>query len=115
MQLPDVLHEQDGEIRVKGHRISLYHIITAYNEKWITAEGMVFHYPTLSLDEIRKVLDFYQANEAEVDEYVRAYKEELRRQEALYSGKGPTKEELLRRLEEKKRQQPQPNPRAEAG
>jgi len=115
MQLPDVLHEQDGEIRVKGHRISLYHIVTAYNEKWIGAEAMVFYYPTLSLDEIRKVLDFYHANRAEVDEYVRACKAESRRQEALYSGRGPTREELLRRLEEKKQQEPESSPRAEAG
>lgn len=113
--LPNVLHEQDGEIRVKGTRISLYHIITAYNEKWMTAESMVFHYPTVSYHAIQSVLDFYQVNQTAVDQYVREYKAELQRQEALYSGQGPTREELLRRLEEKRRQESRSGPQAEAG
>lgn len=115
VQLPDVLHEQDGEVRVKGHRISLYHVVSAYNDHGITPEGMVFYYPTLSYDEIKKVFEFYYANQAEVDEYARAYKAELRRQEAIYSGKGPTREELLRRREEKRNRESQPGPQAEAG
>ena len=72
--LPDVLHESDGEIRIKGSRITLYHIVTAYDEKWISAHMMVFHYPTLSLREIEQVLAFYEANKAAVSEYVREYK-----------------------------------------
>jgi uncharacterized protein (DUF433 family) len=68
--LPDVLHEIDGDIRVKGHRISLYDIVFAYNEHWVGPHAMVFYYPTLSLDEIQKVLAFYQANQAAVLEYV---------------------------------------------
>ena len=32
VQLPDFLEEGDGEIRVKGHRITLYHVLTAFNE-----------------------------------------------------------------------------------
>jgi len=69
--LPDVLHEVDGDIRVKGHRISLYHIIAAANKHWISPEAMVFYYPTLSYDEIQEVFAFYQANRVVVDAYVR--------------------------------------------
>jgi len=69
VKLPDILHEQDGEIRVKGHRITLYHIISAYNQHGIGPHAMVFYYPTLSLHEIKQVFDFYHANRKEVDEY----------------------------------------------
>jgi len=96
--LPPILEEVDGEIRVKGHRISLYHVITAYNEKWISAAAMVFHYPTLSLFEIEKVLEFYHANQQAVLEYVAAYKEEMKRLEATFA-KGPSRAELIARFE----------------
>jgi uncharacterized protein (DUF433 family) len=94
--LPDVLHEIDGDIRVKGHRISLYHIIAAYDEQWIGPEAMVFYYPTLSYDEIQKVFAFYRANQAAVDEYVRKYRAEIDRQRA--TGKTLDVEELRRRF-----------------
>jgi uncharacterized protein (DUF433 family) len=94
--LPDVLHEMGGEIRVKGSRISLYDIVTAYNERWIGPEAMVFYYPTLSYVEIQKVFAFYRANQAAVDEYVREYTAELDRQRA--AGKTLDVEELRRRL-----------------
>ncbi len=94
--LPDVLHEIDGEIRVKGHRISLYDIVTASDEQWISAEAMVFYYPTLSYDEIRKVLAFYEANRVAVDEYVRQYRADIDQQRA--AGKKLDVEELRRRI-----------------
>src|SRR5262245_37596234 len=93
--LPDVLHEIDGEIRVKGSRITLYHIITAHDVHWIGPEAMVFYYPTLSYVDIKKVFEFYHANQAAVDEYVRAYRAELDRQRA--AGKTLDIEELRRR------------------
>jgi uncharacterized protein (DUF433 family) len=95
--LPDVLHETDGDIRVKGSRISLYHIVTAYNEQWIGPHAMVFYYPTLSLVEIQKVLAFYHANQTAVDEYVREYRAEIDRQRA--SAKTLNVEELRRRFQ----------------
>lgn len=94
--LPDVLHEIDGEIRVKGHRISLYHIIAASNEHWISPEAMVFYYPTLSYDEIRKVFAFYEANRSAVDEYIREYTADIDQQRA--AGKTLDVEGLRRRL-----------------
>jgi uncharacterized protein (DUF433 family) len=94
--LPDVLHEVDGEIRVKGHRIGLYDIVTASDQHWISPHAMVFYYPTLSLDEIEKVFAFYRANRAAVDEYVREYTADLDRQRA--AGKKLDVEELRRRM-----------------
>ncbi len=95
--LPDVLHESDGDIRIKGSRISLYHIVTAYEEQWISAHMMVFHYPTLSLREIQKVLAFYEANRAAVGEYIREYKACIDQQRA--AGKTLDVEALRRRFQ----------------
>jgi uncharacterized protein (DUF433 family) len=55
--LPDVLEEVDGEYRVKGHRITLYIVISAYRNG-IVPHAMVFYYPTLSLAEIERVFAF---------------------------------------------------------
>ena len=78
--LPDILEEVGGEYRVKGHRITLYHIVTAHDERWIGPHAMVFHFPTLSLYEIEKVLEFYQANQEAVLDFVRQYRAVLDRQ-----------------------------------
>ena len=74
--LPDILHEVDGTYRVKGTRISLFDIVTAYNERWIGPHAMVFYYPTVSLYDVEKVLEFYHANAAAVDDWVRRWKAE---------------------------------------
>lgn len=84
MKLPDFLTEWPcGEIMLTGHRVSLYHVISHYNEG-CTAEALHELFPTLSLDHLKQVLAFYQENRAEVDEYVRRYREELERQYAEY-------------------------------
>ena len=106
--LPDILEEVDGEYKVTGHRITLYHIVTAFNERWIGPHSMVFHYPTLSLYEIEKVLEFYRANQEAVLDYVRRYKAVLERLEATLS-KGPSKAILLARLEARMKEQAAPS------
>jgi uncharacterized protein (DUF433 family) len=95
--LPDVLEEMGGEYRVKGSRITLYHILSAHNEHWIGPHAMVFYYPTLSLDEIEKVLEFYHANQAAVDDFFRRYKAVLDQQRA--TGNQLDVEGLRRRFE----------------
>lgn len=107
-QLPDVLEEVDGEYRVKGHRITLYHVVTAHSERWIGPHAMVFYYPTLSLHEIEQVLAFYRANRDAVDDYVRRYKAVLERQEAELP-RGPSRAELLARLEARRTGQAAPS------
>ncbi len=95
--LPDVLHVADGDVRVKGHRVSLYHIVTDANEKWMGPEALVFHFTSLSLDKIEAVLAYYESNRGEVDEYVREWKAEAERLERTLP-KGPSMTELLARL-----------------
>ncbi len=77
MTLPDFLIEAPyGEIRLAGHRIGLYHLVSHYREGF-SPERLHQEYPTLPLDLIRKVLDFYRENRAEVDAYVERYQEEI--------------------------------------
>lgn len=105
MELPPVLHHHpDGEIRLVGHRISLYDVINAYGLGF-PAEALVFRFDTLSLRQIEQVIEFYHANEAEVDEYVEAYRAELQRQyeEARAAGHAHTVEELMERFRARQR------------
>ena len=72
MQLPDFLTAApDGEIRLTGHRIGLYHLVQRYNEGE-SAEMLACVYPTLPLALVHKLLAFYLDNRPEVDAYVAA-------------------------------------------
>jgi uncharacterized protein (DUF433 family) len=83
MTLPDFLVELPyNEICLKGHRINLYHVISVHVERGFGAEQLHDEYPTLTVEELNNVLEFYRHNRAEVDEYVRGYREDLDRQEA---------------------------------
>ncbi|MGP0064314.1 MAG: DUF433 domain-containing protein, partial [Isosphaeraceae bacterium] len=67
MDLPEFLtrHEK-GEIRLTGHRIDLFHVISQYNEGY-SAETILDQYPTLNLPMIQDVIAFYRDNLADVD------------------------------------------------
>ena len=98
MTLPDFLVDHpDGEIRVTGHRIGLFHIVRYYNEGY-SPEMLSEQFPTLSLALIHKVIAFYLENRAEVDDYVAKYEVELEQQRSA-APKGPSLAELRRRLE----------------
>ena len=70
MDLPEFLtrHEK-GEIRLTGHRIDLFHMISHYNQGY-SAEMLLDQYSTLNLPLIQKVIAFYGNNPADVDAYV---------------------------------------------
>ena len=75
--LPTCLHwHPDGEIRLVGHRIGLYHFIYYYNQGF-TAEMILCQFPTLELAVIHKVIAFYLDHREEVDCYVAQYQAEL--------------------------------------
>lgn len=98
LPLPHFLEEVDGEYRLKGHRVSLFNVVGAYwdgLEPW----AMVFHYASLSLHEIERVVEFYHANRAAVDDFMRRYQAALDRQRA--AGKTYDRDELRRRYEAK--------------
>ena len=70
MDLPEFLtrHEK-GEIRLAGHRIDLFHVISHHNE-WYSAETLLDRYPTLNLPLIQRVIAFYRDNTADVNAYM---------------------------------------------
>ncbi len=96
MNLPDFLQRGSlGEILLKGHRISLYDVVTHYNAGY--SELMLAEtFPSLSLDLIRDVISFYRKNEQEIDEYVAGIQAECDRLRA--NGKHLDLEKLRERF-----------------
>ena len=83
MNLPDFLRTDDfGEILLKGHRITLYHVMKQYN-LGMTPEEIVDYLPTLNLEKVNRVIEFYHTNKVDVDRYVQETRAELDRQEAV--------------------------------
>jgi uncharacterized protein (DUF433 family) len=98
MELPDFLtRHKYGEIRLTGHRIGLFHVVERH-QYGDSAEAIQGHFPSLPLEQVRRVLAFYEKSRAEVDAYVAACRAEIERQEAP-PRQGPDLAELQRRLE----------------
>jgi uncharacterized protein (DUF433 family) len=73
MNLPNFLTwHPDGEIRLTGHRIGIYHLLCYYNEG-DSAEMLACRFPTIPLPLVHKVLAFYLENRSEMDVYVKEY------------------------------------------
>jgi uncharacterized protein (DUF433 family) len=101
MNLPDFLEAGSlGEVRIKGHRVYLLHIVEDYNDG-SSVEMLADEFDTVSRDVIEKVVKFYLDNKPEVDEYVARCHEEMDRNYAAT----PKIDlgELKRRLEQKGR------------
>ena len=72
MKLPEFLEAGSlGEIRIKGHRVYLLHIVDDYNDGFSVGR-LADEFDTVSRDVIEKAVNFYLDNKAEVDEYARA-------------------------------------------
>jgi uncharacterized protein (DUF433 family) len=100
MDLPEFLvQDAQGDIRLTGHRIGLFHVVTLYKKGYAPAM-LAAEFPTLPLALIHQVISLYLANRPGVDEYVRSYQADLDRQRAQ-APRGPTLSELQRRLEAK--------------
>jgi uncharacterized protein (DUF433 family) len=100
--LPPCLHwHPDGEIRLVGHRIGLYHFISYYNQG-NTAKMLQCQFPTLELALIHKVIVFYLEHQRDVDHYVEQYRAELDQLRAA-GIHAPSVAELRKRLESRQR------------
>ena len=87
MMLPDFLVEwPHNEIVVKGHRIGLYHVVRRYKDGMAVAQ-IAQWYPSLEQELVQKVIDFYHANQAEVDAYVAEEEDAMDRQRAATPNK----------------------------
>lgn len=56
-------------IRLKGHRIGIEDIIGLY-EQGYSAEQIVLHYPTLTLEEVYATLTYYLHNKSKMQAYM---------------------------------------------
>ncbi len=80
MNLPEFLSRgQRGEIRLTGHRIDLYHILSLY-QAGRTAEMIQAEYPTLSPGLVGEVVSYYLDNMPDVDAYLAAVDARIERQ-----------------------------------
>jgi len=98
MDLPEFLtRDAYGEIHLEGHRINLYQIVQFF-DRGDSPRMLLGQFPTLDLPVIEKVHGFREANRAEVDAYVAAYRADLDRQRAEAVPQGPSWAELRRRM-----------------
>jgi len=97
-QLPDFLeHIKPSAVRVRGHRVSLEHIVDAF-EAGYTAESIATFFPTIKLATIYAVIAFYLANQEDVRAYVEEGERDFEAFMKAHPSKGPTLEELRRRM-----------------
>ena len=97
MQLPEFLHNQDGEIRLVGHRLRVIDVARLYDEGH-GAEAIVLDYfPTLTLAQVHKTIAFFLEHQDEVRRLIRENDEARARLEAA-TAKGPTLDELRQRM-----------------
>jgi hypothetical protein len=105
--LPPCLHwSPDGEVRVVGRRIGLFHIVKAHRV-FGEPPAMIAEEFELAPELTAEILAFAEEYKAEVDAYVTDYQAELDRQFAAYQ---PTAEALSisRRVAERQALESQP-------
>jgi uncharacterized protein (DUF433 family) len=82
--LPPCLHwSPDGEVRLSGRRIGLFHIVKAHRQLGESPATIAADFE-IATDLIAEVLAFAEGNRALVDPYVADYQAELDRQYAAY-------------------------------
>lgn len=105
MELEDYIRKDEyGEWFVKGHRVPIQSLLWAHIEQGMDGKRLAKRFPTLSKETIYAVLTYYYSNKDEVDKYLRETEAEILRQEEEYrrNYRGPTHEELLERMRQKK-------------
>ena len=103
------LEYRDGSIRVIGSRITLDTLVHIF-QRGETVEYLAEGFPTLSLEQIKAVIDWYLTHEREADEYLAESEAEAEAVWKEISSKPEYKAaraELLRRCEELRRQRAQ--------
>ena len=103
------LEYRDGSIRVIGSRITLDTLVHIF-QRGETVEYLAEGFPTLSLEQIKAVIDWYLTHEREADEYLEVREAEAEAFWKKYTSTPEYKaahEELLRRRDEFLRQRAQ--------
>ncbi|NJN65629.1 MAG: DUF433 domain-containing protein [Chloroflexaceae bacterium] len=60
---------ESGDIRIKGHRIGIEHVVRLYREGF-SPEQVAQHYPGLSLEKIYATITYYLHYQDEIDRYM---------------------------------------------
>lgn len=104
---PPLYETEQGAVRVRGTRVSLDTVISAYNSG-AAPEDIVRSYTTLNLRDVYAVITYYLDHRETVDAYMarrRAEAAEMRRKfEALQPPGQSLQEKLTARKAEKERQ-----------
>ena len=70
MELKDYFDfNSEIDIRIKGHRIAIQHVLNKYQQGMGTNE-LLHRFPTLSMEEIYATIFYYLANKEEVEAYL---------------------------------------------
>ena len=105
--LPSCLHwSPDGEIRLVGRRIGLFHIMKAHRVRGESPEKIAEEFE-LAPALVAEILAFADRHRAEVDAYLTDYQAELDRQFAAYQP-SPAALRIRRLVEERQAQASQP-------
>ena len=107
--LPSCLHwSPDGEIRLVGRRIGLFHIVKAHRVRGESPEKIAEEFE-LTPALVAEILAFADRHRAEVDAYLADYQAELDRQFAAYQP-SPAALRIRRLVEERQAQASRPEP-----
>ncbi len=68
-----------NEIKIKGHRIWLEHVLEEYLYRDMTLEDLVKRFETLTKEQLLAVLLYYHANKATMDRYMADHAEYCRK------------------------------------
>jgi hypothetical protein len=105
--LPPCLHwSPDGEVRVVGRRIGLFHIVKAHHVFGNSPSTIAEEFE-LAPELTAEVLAFAEKHKKEVDAYVTDYQAELDRQYAAYQP-SPAALRITRQVAERQTQESQP-------
>jgi uncharacterized protein (DUF433 family) len=70
------------EIRIRGTRIGLENVLCRLIDCSCTPDATVEQFPSLSLEQVHAVLEYYQQHRQEVDEYMAAWRSQKERLQA---------------------------------
>jgi uncharacterized protein (DUF433 family) len=105
--LPPCLNwSPDGEVRVVGRRIGLFHIVKAHRVYGKSPATIAEEFD-LALELITEVLAFAEEHKLEVDDYATDYQAELDRQFAAYQP-GPAALRITHLVAERQERESQP-------
>lgn len=61
------------DIRIKGHRIGIEHVLHEYIENSLTPQALVERFPSLSLEQIHATILYYLSHKREIDQYMKEW------------------------------------------